>query len=300
MEDIHLVHRKSNINFADPILENLSVWQTCLRKIVITTENKYIQHQDLFASDDQILMGEQALSFLLEVLCGLHSPILGETEVFGQFKNFVELRRQQKDALFSDQQKWLQFIFTEVKKARSEFLVGIGSQSYGSLLRRYAKNFDGVTLCGSGHLVQEILPWIANKKNVQIICRNPKKAYDLKDIKPSFRVNTFDDAYVHGEALVIAAPLEDSVVLNLLNRQDTRPKAIYDLRGEKNNLAQLINEHFPQVTYCSLSDFFGEIELAKKETIQKISELKVSLAERALAFTQRTELRPLGWEDICA
>ncbi len=220
MEDILLVHRKSNRNFAES-LQEAAVWQTCLRKILFCTEAEITTYHDVLESDDQILRGESALSLLLEILCGLHSPIIGETEVFGQFKNFVESRKQLQDTLFSDQQKWLNFIIAEVKKTRAEHLVGLGSQSYGSLLRRYSKDLETVTICGSGQLAQEILPWMAHKRSVQVICREPEKLQNFAQKYNNLSVGTYSESYVHGEALVIAAPLSDVRVLELMGRQDT-------------------------------------------------------------------------------
>jgi glutamyl-tRNA reductase len=204
------------------------------------------------------------------------------------------------DTLFADHQKWLQFIMAEVKKTRAEHLVGIGSQSYGSLLRRYAKDVDDITVCGSGHLSQEILPWLAHKKSMQVLCRDVSKMEAFAAKYQNLAVNTYNDSYVHGEALVIAAPLTDTRILELMSRQDTRPKIVFDLRGEENNLAALIATNFPHVSLMGLHQFFAEIEENKKETEAKILSLKQSLFDKALNFMQRTELRPLGWDDLCA
>lgn len=307
MEDILLVHRKSNINFGDNLpanfsasLQDAAVWKTCLRKILFCTEADLNGYAEVFQKEDQILRGEAALSLLLEILCGLHSPIVGETEVFGQFKNFIESRKQAGDVLFGDHQKWLQFVLAEVKKTRAEHLVGIGSQSYGSLLRRYAKDVEDITICGSGHLAQEILPWLAHKKSMQVLCRDVSKMENFAAKYENLSVNNYNDSYVHGEAMVIAAPLTDTRVLELISRQETRPRFIFDLRGEENNLAKSLAAHFPHVSLMGLHQFFAEIEENKKETDQKIQALKQSLLDKALAFMQRTELRPLGWDDLCA
>lgn len=300
MEDILLVHRKSNRNFAEAMVENVAIWKTCLRKIAFCTEADLNTYSDYLEQDDQILRGEQALSLLLEILCGLHSPIVGETEVFGQFRNFVESRRQVDDILFGEHQKWLKFVMAEVKRTRAEHLVGIGSQSYGSLLRRYTKEMEHVSLCGSGHLAQEILPWLAHKKSLQVICRDPSKLQGFSDKYNNLTVATYNDSYVHGEAMVIAAPLTDARILELMHKQETRPGAIFDLRGEDNNLASLLTAQFPQVSLLGLHQFFAEIEETKKDTHSKLLTLKEHLLEKSLAFMQRTELRPLGWDDICA
>ncbi|MFS4459398.1 hypothetical protein [Bdellovibrio sp. HCB2-146] len=299
MEDILLVHRKTNRNFA-PVLEGYALWKTCLRQIMFLSEAEYSVNSEAFEADDHVLRGEKAFSLLLEILCGLHSPIVGETEVFGQFKNFVESRKQISDPLFGDHQKWLNFIFSEVKKTRSEHLVGIGSQSYGSLVRKYSKDANSVTICGSGQLALEILPWVAAKSQIQLICRTPAKMQTFADKYSHLNISNYNQAYIHGEVLVIAAPLEDQRIVELMSRQDTRPLAVCDLRGEDNRLADMIAEQFPHVKYLSLQQFFAEIEETKKDTHNKITTLKNLLFEKAQAFMQRTELRPLGWDDLCA
>lgn len=299
MEDILLVHRKSNRNFSES-LQDAAIWTTCLRKIMFCREDELNNYLDYLESDDQILRGEKALSHLLEILCGLHSPIVGETEVFGQFKAFVDSRKQLNDTLFSDSQKWLNFVTAEVKKTRSEHLVGIGSQSYGSLLRRHTKDLESVTICGSGQLAQEILPWLAHKKSVQIICREPAKMQAFAEKYDNLTISTYNEAYVHGEAMVIAAPVGDARILELMSKQDTRPLAVFDLRGEENQLPALVEKQFPRVKVMALQQFFSEIEETKKDTQTKLQAIRAHLLEKALAFTQRTELRPLGWDDICA
>lgn len=299
MEDILLVHRKSNRNFSESY-GDAAIFKTCLRKILFCAEMEFGMYADLLEEGDQVLRGEQAMSLLLEILCGLHSPIVGETEVFGQFRNFIESRKQIQDPLFADHQKWLNFLMAEVKKTRSEHLVGLGSQSYGSLLRRHTKDLDSVTICGSGQLALEILPWLAHKKTVQIICRDPSKLQAFADKYNNLILSTYNDAFIHGEALIIAAPLNDERVVELMNKQDTRPQFVYDLRGEQNNLDNIVTSQFPHAKFMGLNTFFSEIEENKKDTQTKIQALKQYLLDKSVAFMQRTELRPLGWDDICA
>lgn len=299
MEDILLVHRKSSKNFAES-LQDAAVWKTCLRQILFCREEDIYNFQEVLEPDDQILKCEDGLSLLLEILCGLHSPIVGETEVFGQFRQFVESRKQINDLLFADSQKWLNFIMSEVKKTRAEHLVGIGSQSYGSLLRRYSKDMDSVTICGSGQLAQEILPWVAHKKNVQVLCRECTKMRSFAEKYDNLSIVNYNEAFVQGAAMVIAAPLSDARILELIGKQTQCPTMIYDLRGEENALPSLLKEHYPQVSLMTLQRFFAEIEETKKDRLTKIQQIKEYLMEKALAFAQRTELRPLGWDDICA
>lgn len=299
MEDILLVHRKSSKNFCES-LDGAAIWKTCLRKILFCTEEELKVYQKFLTKEDHILRGENALSLLLEILCGLHSPIVGETEVLGQFKAFVESRKTLQDPLFADHRKWLNFITTEVKKARAEHLVGIGSHSYGSLLRKYTKDLNTVTLCGSGQLAQELLPWMMDKKTLQMLCRDPNKLHDIQNSYNNLIVKKYSETGYQTEVLIIAAPLSDTLIHSLLSQQLGSCAAVFDLRGEENNLANIISEQFPQINYLGLQQFFKDIEDVKKEAHTKIQNLKVKLYDRAVSFMHRCELRPLGWDDLCA
>lgn len=302
MEDILLVHRKSNKNFphSSSAGQDVALWKTCLRQILFCREEEFNSLSADLESDDNILRGEKALGLLLEILCGLHSPVLGETEVFGQFKNFVNSRKQANDPLFADNQKWLSFINSEVKKIRTEHIVGLGSQSYGSLLRRYTKDYESVTLCGSGQLALEILPWLAHKKTAQVFCRKPERLQTFAEKYNNLIVKTYDEKALASETLIIAAPLSDELILKIVQKHQQSLRAIFDLRGEENNLENLLKQNSSEISVTGLEKFFSAIEETKKETQVRLDALKNLIIQRAAAFTQRTEIRPLGWDDLCA
>src|SRR4051794_17953925 len=89
IQDLRIVHRRKPAKFAPD--HGPLVWATCLRSLAFggTPET----------GDEYYLQGE-AYRFLLEVVCGLKSPIVGETEVFGQFKVFSQewVKREPKRA----------------------------------------------------------------------------------------------------------------------------------------------------------------------------------------------------------
>ncbi|MGZ3815398.1 MAG: hypothetical protein ACXWRZ_01925, partial [Bdellovibrio sp.] len=62
----------------------------------------------------------------------------------------------------------------------------------------------------------------------------------------------------------------------------------------------LLSLQNPSVSFMGLNQFFAEMEETKKDTQMKIQTIKQSLFEKAVIFMQRTELRPLGWDDLCA
>jgi hypothetical protein len=70
-----------------PAVLNGVEWQTCLRRILFLNSN---EHRSLIESTEdrqlvpptvEVFRGDKAYRFLLEVVCGLNSPIVGETAV---------------------------------------------------------------------------------------------------------------------------------------------------------------------------------------------------------------------------
>lgn len=296
MEDILLVHRKSSTK-SFPETSAGSVWKTCLRQILFLEASSFAFD---CTEEDQVLRGQEALRFLLEVLCGLHSPVLGETEVLGQFKIFVQERRLQNDFFFSENQKWLQFLLAEVKRIRSDQLMSLGSNSYGSLLRKYNRDSDSVSILGAGHLAGEILPWMALKKELQIVSRQPGKLQHFAAKWPHLQLQTYEQLPALKEVVVIAAPLEDTRLLALISQAGSAVKRVFDLRGEKNRLGESLRDLGSEIEVVSLAQLFDEMEEARKENTEKIAALKTLIAQKVLQFHDRSEHRPLGWDDLCA
>ena len=291
MEDILLIHRKANSNLSF----QGSVWKTCLRQIYFCRPSELHLVQAL--PSDSILQEESAISFLIEVLCGLHSPIVGETEVFGQFKQFTEARREAGDLLFHPQQRWLQFVMNEVKKVRAQHLIGIGSHSYGSLIRKLTKEFDQVTVLGGGQLTSEILPWLSAKKVISVVSRSPEKLTAFTSKLPQLILSNYFEAAPTNEVMIIAGAVPDEQIQQFLLNQTIQPKVIIDLRGELNSLKRFVPAGTRLVV---LTEFFKQLEDSKKELEEKITILQIFIRAQSLDFINRVELRPLGWDDLCA
>lgn len=293
MEDILLIHRKSNRIFQS-IPEGALHWKTCLRQFVFLPDQQLLNSDwadELdFSNDDLILQGESALQELIEVLCGLHSPIVGETEVFGQFKIFIEQSKLQT--------KWLQFLLAEVKKVRSQHMIGLGAHSYGSLLRKNLKASRGISMIGSGHLSLEILPWLTHKELIHVACRQPVKMQEMQKKYNHLQISEIQNHPQWHESLIIAAPISDQQIIHILKSNLVRE--VYDLRGEENSLIEIIQDFFPQIKVVPLKGLFAELEQCRSSYHEKMEQIKSLIQQRSIEYFQRTELRPLGWDDLCA
>src|SRR5438046_10434818 len=77
-----------------PAVLNSLEWQTCLRRILFLNSNdnraaiEAAEGGKAVPPTVEVFRGQEAYRFLLEVICGLNSPIVGETAVMGQFKEF--------------------------------------------------------------------------------------------------------------------------------------------------------------------------------------------------------------------
>lgn len=244
-------------------------WKTCLRRI------DFLSPGPIRSTETH--RGLAAQRFLVEVCAGLHSPLIGETEVFGQFREFRAQYQWQ-----SDWNTLLDAVEEDARKVRREILTSLGSQNYGSLIRRFLLAGDHVVLVGAGHLAQEIYPWL-EQQQVHCLVRNLARANFFGAI------STTDPQSLPAEAKwIIAAPISNEDLIKCWKH----PAMVLDLRAE----FQL--EKAPN--YYSLTDLYEQIshnrehaEAKKSLAIQRIQELARA---RQLAVVHR----PFGWEDAFA
>ncbi|NJL24223.1 MAG: hypothetical protein HC902_02935 [Calothrix sp. SM1_5_4] len=217
----------------------------------------------------------------MRLVCGLHSPILGETEVFGQFKIFAQswIEREARRASL------VQRVLGDAKTLRTRYLSGLGTQSYGSWLR---KNLTAkkVHVLGAGHLTKEILPYLEKQAEVVLHVRNPGKVEFFDRVRA-----LHEEAFDHG-ALVIAAPMSRTEIEAWLK---AHPCQIFDLRDNSSEDAVCS----PAPRYA-LKDIFSQIERTKARLIPVVNEIKEEIVSRSEKLAGHAQVRPQGWDDLCA
>jgi glutamyl-tRNA reductase len=290
MDDLSLLHRKGDQPLTG-LPERTLVWKTCLRQIAFVTE---VSADFALDEGDEMYTGSEAFAFLLEIVCGLHSPVVGETEVFGQFKTFSATALEDEIFMTPGLRSFFQSVILAAKTLRAEHLVGLGSQGYGSLVRKLSKTEPAVTLMGSGQLVEEILPWLAKQKKLQVVCRTPAKAARFLEKYPELQIAGSDQNSALYSCVVIAAPLTDQELLSWLESHPGRIKKVLDLRGELQN-----PELFKNYQFIGLKDFFASIEQNKQDLSHKVVTLKEVVQRKAQEYYERSLYRPYGWEDLC-
>jgi glutamyl-tRNA reductase len=270
-------------------------WRTCLRSIWIGPAEDL--NSESFEGPVEVYEGVAAYGFLLEVVCGLHSPLVGETEVMGQFRELVSRLSHREDLA-----EIFRSLLTDAKAVRRNHLTNLGSQSYGSLTRKVLKNSERVHVLGSGQLAEEILPWLNSFRSVEVFCRNSAKREELSQKFPTAQFAPLDPIEEESEiedrnALVVAAPMMAGEIAEWIDRHGHRFEMLVDLRGEAES--DPLPKVFEGLETVRLGDFFSTME-ANQETIRtRIGVAREKIGEISRTRANRQELRPFGWEDLC-
>lgn len=279
VQNLLVAHRqKPSVFHAGP----WPVWNTCLRSLAIVDPTFEAEAEP----KDQVYSGQQAYQFLLELICGLHSPVVGETEVFGQFKTFATewvARQPQKASL-------VQRLLGDAKAIRTQYLNQIGIQSYGSWVRKQLRASE-VHIIGGGQLAKEVLPYVQKQaSSVALHVRTPSKVDFFNGAIHQFKANGFTAG-----AVIIAAPVSAAEVSAWLGGH--QPSELFDLR--ETSLLDSVPVSSGTTVY-HLSDIFLQIEKTKQRLLPVIEQIKIDISNRAEKLAHQGLLRPQGWDDLSA
>lgn len=275
-------------------------FKTCLRQIAIV-DSETASAIEIQPTDD-VHRGGDAYRFLLEVICGLRSPLIGETEVSGQFKLAVSAYPIPATPWGQQLKRFFQNLFEDAKRIRQNHLVDLGSQSYGSVLRREFKSIPQIKtihILGAGHLVQEVLPWIAKDGiEIHVHCRDTEKARNAFAGRTDYQIHSLKETVAFGpnDAFVVAAPVTAEWMQSWLSSHANHaPEIIADLRADSAEDRIQLN-----CRVLDLSQVFSHIsETQTHLEARKVAALKA--IEAAVQERHRyVEYRPFGWEDVCA
>ena len=273
-------------------------WETCLRRVAFLHRGERAWSA---SGEEEGYAGVEAYQFVLEVICGLHSPLVGETEVMGQFREFSGRAAYPGTAWGRFLRQFMADVLKDARRVRSGYLRGMGSQTYGSLARRYLRPLPEIVVLGAGQLAREMMPWLAGGARVTVVNRSRRGAEALREAHPGIEIAGLgeESACASAEAgLVIAAPLQAREILEWAGRQRARFVRTLDLRGDSAaDPVALSGEGL------NLDEFFRLFDEERRRVRRAAGE---ALAEiRRLAMERRqsapsTQCRPHGWEDLCA
>lgn len=288
-----------------PAVLNGLEWQTCLRRIQFLNriENSALieaaERHTLTTASIEIYRGREAYEFLLEVICGLNSPLVCETAVMGQFREFCSHARFPNAAWGWFLRQITSNVMVDAKRVRHDHLQGIGSQSYGSLVRQHVKGMPTVAVLGAGQLAREILPWLIGKTKARLFYRNWLHAKGLLKEYPEVQLDQYaaDDAGWEQKeiGLVIAAPMKASEVENWVRAQGATFSKCLDLRGDA--LTDPISLPIPVI---KLSELFDALRIERQRLEGRVETARAAIKQLVQRQSHQVQFRPFGWEDLCA
>ena len=300
INDLVLLHHSgsSDQSFIDGLDPNEEWFQlkTCLRSFVVGWRD-----WDFKLPEDpntEVLLGAPAYQRILEIICGLHSPLFGETEVFGQFKQ-ATAEFESSDQLWNS---WFKKLFrqltTDAKVVRKNHLLGRGGQSYGSVVRRETRDLQHMHIIGAGQLVKEMLPWLTKTKgDLKVHCRTPEKVQAFINEFPKLRVESLLESTSMAQdssVLVVAAPMSSHEILEWSKKRNFSPELVIDLRGECE--ADPIT-HFSQV--IDLKGVFAKIKSNKEKQKNFRIQAQKEILDLTASRAKEIEYKPFGWDDLC-
>lgn len=141
--------------------------------------------EDALLGECDLHQGPHAYRFLLEVLLGLKSQVLGEYEIVGQFRKAYQDFAGEKD-LQTGLLTLLEKLLKDAKEVRSKHLLNIGQQTYASITRRLCQTRipagSKILLVGSGELAHDFIRIATKKYDVTIMARNTVRAGELAEL----------------------------------------------------------------------------------------------------------------------
>jgi glutamyl-tRNA reductase len=268
-----------------PAPDDVPVWRTCVRDVSFSQAAAPIE-----GAAPALLEGD-AYGRLLEILCGLRSPMVGETEVMGQFKAFL--------AALPPEHGWLgsigQRLLADARDVRTAHLQGLGSRSYGSVVRRHLGDARLVALIGSGVLAESLLPFLDDEgRAVEVWGRRPAAPFGGRFRYRQLGVPAGAARPGVPAVVVVAAPASSDAI-EAVAAFHPMLRRVIDLRGEPGHLPLRVPR--PVIT---LRDVFAEFADVQARVAERVDCARAEIARRASAWERRTDLRPFGWDDLCA
>ena len=281
-----LIHRTPG---AAPPPVDSTAWRTCLREIHFLPGHR-------IPFEPGVVTDAEAYALLLEVVCGLRSPLIGETEVQAQFKEFLSSTTARDD-------QWLrrlgQRVLGDAKRIRHKHLQGFGAHSYGRLAARHLVG-ERVAVIGTGALATQVVHVAPKTAIVDVWGRSSERALPTRPEGVNFSL--LADAGPQAASrhqtttLVVAAPIWSSDLDKVIRCYSALTNAV-DLRSEDQQTPILA-----PVQVVLLDDLFADAARAEGNGsgAPRVRAAQADIQHLADAFAGSEEFRPFGWDDVCA
>jgi glutamyl-tRNA reductase len=267
---------------ASPLPAGARLWRTCLRDVVFITEPADT------GTACGVLEDADAYALLVEVVCGLRSPLAGETEVQAQFKAFLAALDPVADR---ELRRLGERVLADAKRVRHAYLQGVAVHAYGPLVADVVPAGRHVVLVGTGALATAVREHLGDRHGIHQWGRRPAEGRPGYAQLGGAAADTLRSADL-ATLVVAAAVLQPDLALVL--RAYPRIVEVVDLRAG--------HERTPLATDArtiTLDDLFDRARLPAGAA-RRIADARREILNLGRAFGRREELHPFGWDDVCA
>lgn len=253
---------------------------TCQREIALSIDSQEQLYKQA-NPNTKVLVGQHAYRHLLEVVCGLKSRLLGETEIVAQFRNAYN-DFEQSPKRCSHLMEVLDRLLMDSKYVRTNFLNNLGQYSYAGLTKSLLKerNAKEIILFGSGNLAQDLVKVLAKKHKVIVVARNRERLKELERYGQNLETRYFDlakvEEYCQLPNLVNTIGMEET----LFNQQFFQQWKNHHNNGLFIDLAQpspIDTQFAPNEGVFRLDHLFLMAEEKNKHKLQQIAQAHVAL-----------------------
>jgi glutamyl-tRNA reductase len=283
------------------------VW-VCSREELARSRSNALDGSEL-PSSVAIFAGVEAYVFLLRVATGLESQILGETDIFGQFKEAWRKHSADESEARAELGVLMQRIFEDTKDIRSRYLQNLGGASYGSLVRMILRGRpnpkEPTLIVGAGQLAQSVAPyfadgelWLSNRNQANLIALYA----EIKAKNPGAKVRMIqpeEEARAWSEAanVVVCVPFDEA--------RDPERIALRRARGNDGVVIHLGGQRAQSGEWSTVGEFHALDDLFALERAQGNVRM-TQISQAARACEEKAKLRslgasitlPHGWEDL--
>lgn len=246
------------------------------------------------------LADSEAVQHLFEVVAGLDSLVLGETQISGQFKDSLRVARE-AGSIGTILHRLGQDALGANKKIRTQTKIGEGTVSIAHAAVNLSKLVFGgvaglsVAILGAGQMARLAATYASTlgPKNIRIVNRTIARAQNLAGQIQGATGHGFDELVptLDEADLVIAAVSSDQIVLHVrdlekrLASRRNRPLFLVDI-GLPRNIHSGCNQ-LDDVYLFDLDDLKKSVENSRQERERSLGDARRFAAEGAERF--------LGW-----
>ena len=270
------------------------------------------------------LYDQDALVHMSKVASGIDSQVLGEQEIFGQFKRAISIAKE-INIISSKLLSYSDKVLEIVKKTRTKTDIGLNPLSVSGLSLKLIKNIfenpkdQNVLILGAGNLAQAVIDNLHKSgiTKVKAINRSVKKIIISESLQITpLALNKLHDELEHSDIVIASAATEipligKGAIENALKARKNKPMLLIDLSVPR-NIEEEIKE-IEQIYLFTIDDIekitqdnFGQRQIEAEKALNMIVidsqtalfEIKEKLSKDKIKNQLESFLSQLSEEEI--